>query len=57
MIIMENTLPFERSYWVIPGKLMAGEYPAAPDETESYKKLDGLIRVGIKTVINLISNG
>lgn len=22
-------------------------------ETESYKKLDGLIRVGIKTVINL----
>lgn len=55
MIIMENTLPFERSYWIIPGKLMAGEYPAAPDETESYKKLDGLIRVGIKTVINLIS--
>ena len=50
---MKTTLPFERSYWVIPGKLMAGEYPAAPDETESYKKLDGLIRVGIKTVINL----
>ena len=50
---MQNNLPFERSYWVIPGQLMAGEYPAAPDETESFRKLDGLIRAGIKTVINL----
>lgn len=50
---MQNTLPFERSYWVIPGQLMAGEYPAAPDETESFRKLDGLIRAVIKTVINL----
>lgn len=50
---MEKTIPFERSYWVIPGQLMAGEYPAAPDDTESHNKLDGLIRAGIKTVINL----
>ncbi len=50
---MEIALPFERSYWIIPGKLMAGEYPASTDFIESNKKLDGLIRVGIKTVINL----
>ena len=38
-------LPFERSYWVIPGKLLAGEYPAAADPDEAYRKLDGLARL------------
>jgi ADP-ribosylglycohydrolase/protein-tyrosine phosphatase len=51
--MMEKLLPFERSYWIIPGKLLAGEYPAASDTIESNKKLEGLIQVGIKTVINL----
>jgi protein-tyrosine phosphatase len=50
---MEKILPFERSYWIIPGKLLAGEYPAAPNLIESNQKLEGLVRVGIKTVINL----
>ena len=50
---MEKILPFERSYWIIPGKLLAGEYPASANETEAHEKLDGLKRVGIKTVINL----
>lgn len=53
---MEKVLPFERSYWIIPGKLLAGEYPASIDETETKKKLDGLVAVGIKTVINLTEN-
>ena len=41
-IFRNNTsmpLPFERSYWVIPGKLLAGEYPAAADPNEAYRKL------------------
>ena len=50
---MEDILPFERSYWIIPGILLAGEYPASLNIEESYKKLDNLINVGIKTVINL----
>lgn len=50
---MNNILPFERSYWIIPGKLIAGEYPASANLEESYRKLDGLFRVGIKSVINL----
>ena len=53
MPTMEKALPFERSYWIIPGKLLAGEYPASINETETNKKLDGLVAVGIKTVINL----
>ncbi len=50
---MEKVLPFERSYWIIPGKLLAGEYPASINESETQKKLDSLVTVGIKTVINL----
>ena len=50
---MEKILPFERSYWIIPGKLLAGEYPASINTTETKKKLDGLVATGIKTVISL----
>ena len=46
--------PFERSYWVIPGKLAAGCYPGDTDLTESRKKLQGLIQAGIRHVINLM---
>lgn len=50
-------LPFERSYWVIPNQLLAGEIPASYDETESIKKLSGLVNLGIKVVINLMEEG
>jgi ADP-ribosylglycohydrolase len=50
---MNNIIPFERTYWIIPGKLLAGEYPASADLEESCQKLDGLYRIGIKAVINL----
>lgn len=53
MPTMEQTFPFERSYWGIPGKLMAGEYLAAANEAEAKRKLKGLIQAGIITVINL----
>lgn len=48
---MEKTLPFEKSYWVIPGKIMAGQYPADQD------KIDSLLALGIKTFINLTLEG
>lgn len=50
---MKNIIPFERTYWIIPGKLLAGEYPASANLEESYRKLDGLYHAGIKAVINL----
>ncbi len=54
---IKNILPFERSYWIIPGKLLVGEYPSSVSEEERIEKLDGLIDVGIKTVINLTEDG
>lgn len=53
----KNILPFERSYWVIPGKILVGEYPSSVNEEERLRKLNGLVDVGIKTVINLTEVG
>ena len=47
-------IPFNRSYWVLPGKLMAGEIPAAQTTEATIEKLNALAGCGIKTVINLM---
>lgn len=45
--------PFERSYWVIPGKFMAGKYPASREKNKTLVKLDNLLSVGIRTIIDM----
>jgi protein-tyrosine phosphatase len=47
-------IPFERSYWVLPNKLLAGEIPAHADPIKAIEKLDALIQLNIKLVINLM---
>jgi protein tyrosine phosphatase len=47
-------VPFPRSYWVVPGKLLAGCYPGAKDPKEATDKLTALINSGIRHVINLM---
>ena len=34
--------PFPRSYWVMPGRLLVGYYPGAPDPVEAAGKLQAL---------------
>jgi len=46
--------PFNRSYWVVPGKLLAGAYPGSEDPIEEEKNLKGLIQSGIRHVISLM---
>jgi len=48
------SVPFPHSYWVIPGKLLAGFYPGAKDPKEAAAKLTALIDAGIRHVINLM---
>lgn len=50
----ELPVPFTRSYWVRPGQLLAGFYPGDKDPAEAERKLRGLIRCGVATVINLM---
>jgi len=45
--------PIEQSYWVVPGKLLAGEYPRDLDEESSIQKLNSLIQAGITAFIDL----
>ena len=49
-----TTLPFERSYWVEPGRLLAGCYPGDPHPSEQRRKLVGLREAGVQCVINLV---
>ena len=45
--------PIPKSYWVIPGLLLAGEYPRNPDEPSSIEKLQALTDAGITVFIDL----
>jgi hypothetical protein len=52
---MKNqSVPFARSYWVEPGKLLAGCYPGAKNPKEAEAKLGGLLESGIRLVVNLM---
>jgi ADP-ribosylglycohydrolase/predicted protein tyrosine phosphatase len=46
--------PFDRSYWVVPGKLIAGCYPGAPEPHAARAKLEGLVRCQVDAVISLM---
>src|SRR5215475_15348655 len=45
--------PIENCYWVLPGKLLAGEYPRNIDEESSREKLIALLDCGITAFIDL----
>ena len=47
-------VPFPRSYWFIPGLLLAGCYPGAKNPLEAAAKLTSIIAAGIRHVINLM---
>ena len=49
-----SNVPFNRSYWVVPGKLLAGCYPGSKDPIELERNLKGLIQAGIRHVISLM---
>ena len=51
---MNSIIPFERSYWVLPNKLLAGEIPSAKTESSKLKKIQGLLDCSIDVVINLM---
>ena len=50
----KQTVPFPRSYWVVPGKFLAGYYPGSRDPSTAQRKLEGLLEHGVRQVINLM---
>lgn len=49
-------VPFERSYWVEPGKFLAGCYPGAKQPDRARKRLLDLLDAGIRCIINLMED-
>jgi hypothetical protein len=49
--------PLPNTYWVIPGRLLAGEYPAVADRAESSSRLGRLRLAGLDTYIDLTEPG
>src|SRR5258705_1774834 len=48
-----ETCPIPESYWVEPGRLLAGEYPGQFDGEMTRKRIDALIQAGFNTFIDL----
>ncbi len=53
---ISNTPP-EKTYWVVPGTLLAGEYPRNKDLPSSLERLNQYIRLGISYFIDLTEHG
>jgi predicted protein tyrosine phosphatase len=51
--MMEPQRPLPESYWVEPGRLLAGEYPGQFDGELTRKRIDALIEAGFTTFIDL----
>ncbi len=49
--------PISNSYWVIPGRFLAGEYPGALKEAEARGKLRRLVETGMTCFIDLTEPG
>lgn len=45
--------PIENCYWVVPGKLLAGEYPGNLDDESSRERIEALKEAGIAVFIDL----
>lgn len=50
------TRPIDDCYWVVPGRLLAGEYPGSPLPWQSRIKLLRLLDAGITYYLDLTSN-
>jgi len=46
-------VPLDRCYWVVPGRLLAGEHPASRDEAHTRARLAALIRSGMRCFVDL----
>jgi len=52
-----SPVPFPNSYWVIPGQLLAGEYPGDANVPAAKARLAALLAAGIRTVLDLTEEG
>jgi ADP-ribosyl-[dinitrogen reductase] hydrolase len=49
----EPSRPFPNSYWVEPGRLIAGEYPGAAEPEQQQLRIERLVAAGVGTIVDL----
>lgn len=49
----DTNRPISESYWVEPGRLLAGEYPGGYDDEQARQRIAALIEAGFNTFIDL----
>ena len=54
---MNEPRPIAESYWVLPGRFLAGEYPGASRPEVARAKLKALLEAGIRTWVDLTEAG
>jgi len=52
-----KSVPFDRAYWVVPDKFLAGCYPGSVNPEETQRQLKSLLDHGIRHLINLMAPG
>ncbi len=50
-------VPLPNSYWVVPGRLLAGEYPASNVLAQTDERIERLLQAGIDTFVDLTAPG
>jgi ADP-ribosyl-[dinitrogen reductase] hydrolase len=50
-------LPFPHSFWIDPGRLLAGEHPAGATAAETRARLDALVGAGVTYFVDLTQPG
>jgi hypothetical protein len=50
-------LPIPEAYWVIPGRFLAGEYPAHPHPEQTRRRIDVFVQEGFDCFIDLTTPG
>jgi hypothetical protein len=49
--------PNPNTYWVVPHKFLAGEYPGDRDPVKARKKINRFLEVGVRHFIDLTESG
>jgi polymorphic toxin system DSP-PTPase phosphatase-like protein len=49
--------PLPNTYWVIPGRVLAGEYPGGADDAQTHARLSRLHQAGIDSFLDLTEDG
>jgi predicted protein tyrosine phosphatase len=52
-----NERPLLESYWVEPGRLLAGEYPGSASDFQTRKRLTALLSAGLDSFLDLTRPG